>query len=945
MKHNCVLPNLKHLRCFFSQFFNHPSAKKQQVRLISLFLIGFFIFFGKPCFSQGLPCLGVSTECSGSNDPLVWASFKCIDANGETFSNLITAGLLTNNVAQNVVIKGVIKDDIATSQGGFTFGAGSTIIFADQSSGIEVNGGCKLTLERVTVRGCSTIWKSIYAKENSTLVCMNSCAISDGKEAIFVDKEAYVSITDCFFNNNGTAITLNGVDLTGVRRPIFFTPNGGIWGNQITGGAMLAPLSPYHSFRGIVVSSVTQIQIGNVAQNQNVISNMKGHGFPPDLTQASAGVYVNNSSVNIANSRFIGNGYSTVPFLKDAAITTENKGSTTFTGLGMDGQTVFEDCHVGMYFSNSSGNISFSKFLNNKYDVVNDGPPVQPAINNLFINTCNFDSFKENAVYLKSFGAISLTTFEVKDSRFNDNNPTSANRAYLLVEPGMLTNASKYTISGNKFYCRFRNGSFGATAITVINLAKGMAENNEFYNEAMDALGDSFIGGKMEACTGFNWRFNSFFGAGSSVGLQTNPLFDPEVGIQSFNSTNCIYNCNTTHNFQVGLMFLENCDGSSLFQNTFNNSVHHGIHLANEELVPILTVIGVQDRKFNVWTASGADFNTPGAYNPSNPQYGSNIARSRFWIHHNNMNAFWWADPILLDGVDDDPNDPLWFRYKPTQSIPASFCGTPPYPIPPGGEPSTEIDLAIINGTFLPWMGLEADTWETSFYLYQRIAEGLTAAPLGSLEHNWFLAKYNSNIGKFQRLHKGFLSLFEEQPTTTTTQLLSDWNAISTSTVYEQNLKTVLGIFIQVYINEVSAYNTQQQADLAAIAGQCRATGGLGVVMARLALGLPSTGPGDCSSLQLQSGGNDRSSKKSQQANAFEIFPNPASDRLNIRTAAFIKEATVLLRNAQGQVARTWVISGTGETYPLEGLSSGIYYLEILEEGRTVERKKIVLAR
>ena len=319
MKHNCVLPNLKRLRCFFSQFFNHPSAKKQQVRLISLFLIGFFIFFEKPCFAQGLPCLGVSTDCSGSNDPLVWASFKCIDANGETFSNLIIAGLLTNN---------------------------------------------------------------------------------------------------------GTAITLNGLDLTGVRRPIFFTPNGGIWGNQITGGAMLAPLSPYHSFRGIVVRGITQIQIGNAGQSQNVISNMKGHGFPPNFTLASAGVYVNNSSVNIVNSRFIGNGNSTVPFLKDAAITTENKGSTTFTGLGMDGQTVFEDCHVGMYFSNSSGNISFSKFLNNKYDVVNDGPPVQSAINNLFINTCNFDSFKEIAVYLKSFGAISLTTFEVKDSRFNDNNPT-----------------------------------------------------------------------------------------------------------------------------------------------------------------------------------------------------------------------------------------------------------------------------------------------------------------------------------------------------------------------------------------------------------------------------------------------------------------------------------------------------------------------------------------
>ncbi len=168
-----------------------------------------------------------------------------------------------------------------------------------------------------------------------------------------------------------------------------------------------------------------------------------------------------------------------------------------------------------------------------------------------------------------------LTTFEVKDSRFNDNNLTSKNRAYLLVEPGMLTNASKYTISGNKFYCRFRNGSFGATAITVINLAKGLAENNEVYNEAMDALGDSFIGGKMEACTGFTWRFNSFFGAGSSVGLQINPLFDPEVGIQSANSANCIYTCNTTHNFQVGLMFLENCDGSSLFQNTFNNFCCH----------------------------------------------------------------------------------------------------------------------------------------------------------------------------------------------------------------------------------------------------------------------------------------------------------------------------------------------------------------------------------
>ena len=85
----------------------------------------------------------MTNDCSGSSDPAVWASYKCITGPA-TFSQLISGNpqlLLPPAIAattpQFLVVKGIIRDDITTTSGGYVFAPGSNILFADENSGIH----------------------------------------------------------------------------------------------------------------------------------------------------------------------------------------------------------------------------------------------------------------------------------------------------------------------------------------------------------------------------------------------------------------------------------------------------------------------------------------------------------------------------------------------------------------------------------------------------------------------------------------------------------------------------------------------------------------------------------------------------------------------------------------------------------------------------------------
>jgi hypothetical protein len=74
------------------------------------------------------------------------------------------------------------------------------------------------------------------------------------------------------------------------------------------------------------------------------------------------------------------------------------------------------------------------------------------------------------------------------------------------------------------------------------------------------------------------------------------------------------------------------------------------------------------------------------------------------------------------------------------------------------------------------------------------------------------------------------------------------------------------------------------------------------------------------------------------KANVFEVYPNPANQKVSIRTQG---EGTISLTNSIGQVVLTQPIVGT-ETINLTKLSKGIYTIKLSQANGITTQKLVV---
>lgn len=73
----------------------------------------------------------------------------------------------------------------------------------------------------------------------------------------------------------------------------------------------------------------------------------------------------------------------------------------------------------------------------------------------------------------------------------------------------------------------------------------------------------------------------------------------------------------------------------------------------------------------------------------------------------------------------------------------------------------------------------------------------------------------------------------------------------------------------------------------------------------------------------------------SNELGLFKLFPNPASDVLQIQTPDTDKDFSVQLLNITGQVVSQHTISKTKATIPIQDLAEGVYLVKIFAEGST----------
>ncbi|HLP95230.1 MAG TPA: T9SS type A sorting domain-containing protein [Saprospiraceae bacterium] len=155
--------------------------------------------------------------------------------------------------------------------------------------------------------------------------------------------------------------------------------------------------------------------------------------------------------------------------------------------------------------------------------------------------------------------------------------------------------------------------------------------------------------------------------------------------------------------------------------------------------------------------------------------------------------------------------------------------------------------------------------------------------------------------------------------------------------LWEQNLKNVLQIQLGLLATGLPLTETQQTM-MQAIANQCRYEGGYGVLLARQMV------PGQTYDDEILCSARGRAESKTPSS-SFTVFPNPASDYIQLNAGNHASAGTVDLINALGQVVRTYTWEGSETRLNITDVPNGAYYLNIRAQGYALQVQQVVILR
>lgn len=898
-------------------------GRKRPITTLQIVVIVLSTFFAPARSNAQLPCNGVDTDCVLS--PTL--PYKCITG-PTTFQNQINLGNLepaaqSGNVVQRIVISGHVTMSLDGPNLEYTFPTGSEIVFANGQSRLTLAGGNALHLIGVKVYGCHEEAIGIRALTNSTFISEN-CEFSDGLVSIMPGTN--ISIVGNTFKRSFSHLQFEGGQGT-----INFVSGGSISGNKFFGDEFLkSPFAGLKPHNGMVISSNITVGKSNGATNEF-------YDFGDGPAFDGNAIYVTNADVTIVNTTFhsisIGSSLET-----SGAIYAGPSSSITIQGIGNGPSSpyTFQDCNTGVYNFNSSIDISNAKFKNMvrgiQYSRNSDAWPSA----SVKINRCHFEGFLRYAIRAEASPFFKFSAFEIQDCFFDDNSiiVTPIPKTAVIVSSLLPSSGEKVKIKNNKIYFRDRSAissSFALNGITMINHQKGLGENNEFYDEGNgETVAAAY---RLDGCSGFVWSNNDVIGNNTVATLG-------DKGFIVYESPNCVYNCNNMSGTKYGMWFEGMCNSSTLYQNSFNDHNTYGLYFFAEG-----TVIGGQFKKYNAWGGApgvAEAYMTFPNYDPFLQSHEFQVKKSLFTPQTNNQNTDFWANPRRVGAIMG--NDPHWF-VGPTTPTPPSINLCPEETVDPEDPKLDFGEKGIVNGTFIPWQGYAANTWDASLLLYQRMESDSSMRPYGTPEAAWYANNYNGNLGKLARAYDGFVSLSSDAPLASAAQLLTDLNALTLNSEHEQNLKSVLSIFLEITISNSEAMSQQQTDTLNDIADQCRYEGGIGVVLARLALGQSSRRVDDCSSGLRGSGGRVLNVRASFSEVNTSVFPNPAGQSFSVRLDQNVQNGTLRLVNLQGQITRSWEFSGNTVDIQDANVSPGVYFLEVQEQSAILSRNKVVFNR
>jgi len=211
--------------------------------------------------------------------------------------------------------------------------------------------------------------------------------------------------------------------------------------------------------------------------------------------------------------------------------------------------------------------------------------------------------------------------------------------------------------------------------------------------------------------------------------------------------------------------------------------------------------------------------------------------------------------------------------------------------------------------------------------------ESAPPASRPSLRRQLYLARYS-----LQEYKASLESGRQEQ----LQQALTDIQSISASSPKAQNLQAALELSVQRQMAPESEFTAAQASQLEAIAAQCVAEGGDGVMLARQLLGWADwEQPCSTPSPLIKQG----STNKANSQAAASLYPNPTQGELWLRTAGLETEQSVFLEiyAPSGQLLqRQKFLPNRTQAVPFEGRPQGMYFYRVVQNGRVMDSGKLI---
>jgi hypothetical protein len=171
-------------------------------------------------------------------------------------------------------------------------------------------------------------------------------------------------------------------------------------------------------------------------------------------------------------------------------------------------------------------------------------------------------------------------------------------------------------------------------------------------------------------------------------------------------------------------------------------------------------------------------------------------------------------------------------------------------------------------------------------------------------------------------------------------------NSLAVTDSWEQNLKDVVSIILNMQANG-TAPTENQQITLQNIASQCRYAGGFGVLLARSLYHSYDVNnlltAVACAAID-EACSTERNSPTFQHFSTVVIAsPNPADDFMRITVAGEIGRGTIFMTDLTGRVVYNTPVSGSTTNIPTAKIPNGLYYLVVRSENSIFQTVKVII--